>query len=453
MCAAAGQVFAARLHHHAQKRLGAAGTDQHPPALAQFGFDGAGGVLQQRVGFPILPGRQPHVQQHLRKQRQRRQQVGQLLRAAHTRLQHLQSADEPIARRVAVQRQQVARPLAAQQPAVAGKLFQHVTIAHLGANELHATVLQCHLHCHVGHQRADNARHGFAPGQPIGRQQVQQFVAVVQTAARVHHLQPVCIAVQCDAIVGVVGPHRAHQSLRMRGAHFVVDVQSIGRTADGQHLRTQFMEHFRRDVVRRTMRGIHHDLQAAQRQVLSEGALAKLDVPPRRIVQAPGFAQRGGIRPHGFLLQRRFHGQLPFVGQLGALRAEEFDAVVGVRVVTGADHHAQAGTLRPREIGHSWCGQRAQQYDVHTRRVETRLQCAFQHVTGDARVLADQHRRALFLAAQHAAHGMRQSQDEIWRDGRLAHRAANAIGAKVLTSHAYLSVLLCAGDCDASPAA
>jgi hypothetical protein len=77
----------------------------------------------------------------------------------------------------------------------------------------------------------------------------------------------------------------------VRGAHFVVDVQAVGRAADGDHLGAQLMEHLGRDLVGRAMGGIHHDLQPLQRQVVCEGALAEFDVAAGRIVQPARLAQ------------------------------------------------------------------------------------------------------------------------------------------------------------------
>jgi hypothetical protein len=66
---------------------------------------------------------------------------------------------------------------------------------------------------HVGHQRAHHARHGLALGQPVGGHHVEQFVAVVEPALGVDHLQPVGVAVQRDAVVGLVLGHGLDQRL------------------------------------------------------------------------------------------------------------------------------------------------------------------------------------------------------------------------------------------------
>ena len=59
-------------------------------------------------------------------------------------------------------------------------------------------------------------------------------------------------------------PHRAHQRIRMSRANALVDVQAIRRAANGDHMRSQFMEHLGSNLIGRTMRRIDHDLQTAQ---------------------------------------------------------------------------------------------------------------------------------------------------------------------------------------------
>ena len=136
--------------------------------------------------------------------------------------------------------------------------------------------------------------------------------------------------------------------------------------------------------------------------------------------------------------------QLPGVGQLLALRREELDAVVVERVVRGADHHAQVQPQRARQVGHAGRGQRAGQQHVDAGRGEAGLQRGLEHVAGDARVLADQHRRPRRRSRlQHAAHGMAQAQHEVGRDRRLADRAADAVGAEIFSAHRHVVSARC----------
>ena len=79
----------------------------------------------------------------------------------------------------------------------------------------------------------------------------------------------------------------------MRGTHFVVDIQTVGAAANGNHLSTQLMKHLGRDVIRRAMCCIDHDLQTFEREVIREGTFAKLDVTACSIIQTLGLAKVG----------------------------------------------------------------------------------------------------------------------------------------------------------------
>ena len=187
--------------------------------------------------------------------------------------------------------------LAAQLPATREQFFQHVAVADLGPHHGHAHLAQRHFDRHVGHQRADHARHGLALRQALGGHHVEQFVAVVQAALGIDDLQPVGVAVERDAVVGTVLGHRRHQRRRRRGADTSVDVDAVGLAADLHDRRAKFVEHVGCHVVAGAVRGVDDDLQPAQRQAVRHRALAELDVAAAGVVQAPGLAQRLGVHP------------------------------------------------------------------------------------------------------------------------------------------------------------
>ena len=62
------------------------------------------------------------------------------------------------------------------------------------------------------------------PEEPLHRHQVEQLVTVVQAPAGIHQLQPVCVAVQRDAVVGLVLANGIDQRLRRGGTEAGVDV-------------------------------------------------------------------------------------------------------------------------------------------------------------------------------------------------------------------------------------
>jgi hypothetical protein len=82
-------------------------------------------------------------------------------------------------------------------------------------------------------------------------------------------------------------------------------------------------------VIGRAVRGVDDDLQALQRQLVAEGALAELDVAAAGVVEPARLAELGRAGPARLALERRLDPALPVVGKLLAARREELDAVVG----------------------------------------------------------------------------------------------------------------------------
>ena len=237
--------------------------------------------------------------------------------------------------------------------------------------------------------------------------------------------------------------YRLHQRGGRGGANAVVDVEAIRRYADAHHFRAELVEHLRRDVVRGAVRAVHHQLQAVQIETGRKRALAEFDVTATRIVQPAGLAEQFRWRAGHRFVQLRLDLQLDFVGELVAIGGEKLDAVVVVRIVRRADHHARREAQRTCEIRDARGRYRPGQHHVDARRRETRLQCRFQHVTRHARVLADQHRRTVAAlrpavrTCQHLAGGVAQPQDEVGRDRRIADLAANTIGSEISTCHCF----------------
>ncbi len=213
------------------------------------------------------------------------------------RLEHHQRADDAVAGRVPVEREQVARSFAAELPAAPQQLLENVAVADGRADELDAARTDRLLDGEVGHQRADDARHRSATGEPAGDQHVEQLVAVVEAPGAIDELQPVAVAVEGDAVVGAAGADRVDERLRRGRAEAVVDVEAVGTAADRGDLGAELVEDVGRDVVRRAVRGIDDDLQAAQRQLVAVGALAELDVAPAGVVETARAAELGGADP------------------------------------------------------------------------------------------------------------------------------------------------------------
>ena len=94
-----------------------------------------------------------------------------------------------------------------------------------------------------------------------------------------------------------MGFDRCHQGLWVCGAHAIVDIESVWSAANGHDFCAKLMKYLGRNMVGRTMGGIHHDLHALEGQVIGEGAFAKLNVTPGSVVQTAGFTQAGRVGP------------------------------------------------------------------------------------------------------------------------------------------------------------
>ena len=138
-----------------------------------------------------------------------------------------------------------------------------------------------------------------------------------------------------------------------------------------------------------------------------------------------------------FLLQLLLDFLLDFIGKLHAVFGEEFDAVVGIVVVGGGNHHAGREAQRAGKIGHARGGQRAGLDNIHAGSGETGHQSGFQHIAGNAGVFADEHGGFDFVVApgEHLACGISQPQYEIGCNRKFAHFAAHTIRAEIFFCH------------------
>ena len=319
--------------------------------------------------------------------------------------------------------------LAAKLPLLLAQAFQNVAVPHLGALEGDAAGFQGAFQAQIAHLRAHHAALE-APAQKAGLgDDVEQFVAVRQVPFGIHHHHPVAVAVEGDAGVRADFAHLVRDGLRMRGAVAGVDVGAVRSNANRRNVRAQLGEHLGRHGVGGAVGAVHHQLQAAQMQAALYGALAELDVAAARVVDAERPAQVP--RTHG--PQRLRHllldGALAGVRQLVAFGIEDLDAVVVEGVVRGADDDAGVRAQGAGEIGDGRRRDGAKQVHVHAGRDEPRLQQRFDHVAGDAGVLADQHQRRS-AGGEHLADGPAQAQARFRRDRGLPHAATNAVRAE-----------------------
>ncbi len=310
----------------------------------------------------------------------------------------------------------------------------HIAVADLDPQERQLQRGQGLFQPVVGHQRADHRPAQAAAGLPAAGQHVQQVVAVDRVALVVGHQHAVAVAVEGDAQLRAMLAHVAGEVVDVHRADPGVDVESVWRGADRDHLRAQLAEQQRRNVVGRAVRAVQHHLQPAQVEAARHAGLAELDVAADRVARAHRLAQALGFHRGERRVERGFDRALGGVVELLALGGEELDAVVVVRIVRGADHDAGVGAERTGQERDRRGRHRPEQLHIGPGGDQPGLQRRFEHVAGNARVLADHHRRpcsAFGAGAEHAAQRIAQAHHEIGGNRALPDPAADAIGAEI----------------------
>ena len=275
---------------------------------------------------------------------------------------------------------------------------------------------------------------------------VEELVAVEDRAVGIRHREAVAVAVEGDAEVRAMLGDGASQRRGMGRAATLVDVEAVGGAPDRDHLGAELLEDARADAIVGAVGAIDDELEAPQRVLLGKRALAEFEVAALGVVHALGLAEVLRRLHYQGSVEERLDLALHGVRQLHAVRREELDAVVLERIVRGGDHHARGKPQRAREERDRGSGHRSHEERIDARRGESRLERGLEHVARDARVLADQHRRARAMrlrdvrTRQHLARGVSQLQHEVGRDGRLAHAPANAVGAEVSPAHRESSI-------------
>src|SRR5205814_9228431 len=108
----------------------------------------------------------------------------------------LQSRDQAVAGRRAVETEHVTRRLAAQYAAALLEQLQHVAVADLRAQELDAARAQRELEPEVRHHRADDRAAQRPRFEPVAREHIEELIAVDEVTALIDHQDAVAVAVE-----------------------------------------------------------------------------------------------------------------------------------------------------------------------------------------------------------------------------------------------------------------
>ena len=219
------------------------------------------------------------------------------------------------------------------------------------------------LETEVAHHRADHRTRSVPCELARARDDVQQLIAIDDAPQMIDHDQPVAVAIECQAHVGAHARHRQLQQVRRGRAAAVIDVAAVGRAADRHDLGAEVGEDARADLVGRAVGAVDDDLKT--RKVHPGGQ--------RRLRRTAGSrcanGRRGVARPSS--REARVTGACcrcsssmrssSIIRELSAGGVEEFDAVVVVEIVRGADHRAEVALEAARHVGNrrAWAADRS----------------------------------------------------------------------------------------------
>src|SRR5690606_21021075 len=177
-----------------------------------------------------------------------------------------------------------------------------VTLQHLGhdvavpdlcTHEWDFAFLQRQLKPQVAHQGTNDATLETPTLLQIGRDHIEQLVAVDQSTGVINHHHPVAITIEGDAKIGTVFEHCLLQLSDMGRADIGVDIEAVRLRTDDHHFGSQLPKHAGRYLVGRTVSAIDHQLEAGKVGTGRHAALAELDIAPGRVVNSRSLAQLG----------------------------------------------------------------------------------------------------------------------------------------------------------------
>src|SRR5690606_37823423 len=101
---------------------------------------------------------------------------------------------------------------------------------------------------------------------------------------------------------------------RLLGADTFIDVEAVRLATYRKYFGTQLAENVGRDMVSRSMGSIHHDGKPRERQFIREGALAELDISPRRVINAASTTQLCRVNAVHLFMKDGLDFRFDFIG-------------------------------------------------------------------------------------------------------------------------------------------
>jgi hypothetical protein len=210
----------------------------------------------------------------------------------------------------------------------------------------------------------------------------------------------------------------------------------FGSTADLDHLGPELPQRLGRDLMSRAVGAVDDHPQALERHLAAQRSLGVFDVAGLDVVDALGAAEVGrvGKLRRDVTIHQRFDARLDLVGQFIAVRPEQLDAIVLIKVVGSGDHHPEVAAHRARQHRHCRGRHRPQEQNVGADGSEARDQRIFDHVAREPGVLANHHPMPMVAAAKGEPRRLPDLQGHIRRDPAVGP-PPYAVGAKISVRH------------------
>jgi len=132
--------------------------------------------------------------------------------------------------------------------------------------------------------------------------------------------------------------------------------------------------------------------------------------------------------------EQRFNLALDIIRELEPVGTEKLDAIIFEKIMRGGNHNAQIATQGASEHGNRGSGYGTKQHHIHAHRGETCDHGIFDHITAEARILADDDTMTMVAALENDTCRLPDLERKLGRDEPIG-APANAVCAEKLPAH------------------
>ena len=264
-------------------------------------------------------------------------------------------------------------------------MFAHarvnVLVTHIGLFVRDAGLIKCLEQAEVTHNGRDNGTAGqTAMFIEIDTAHVKNQVAVDNVSAFIDRKTAVGISVVSKADVKTLLNNVTTQAVNMGGAAINVDVKAIGIVVDDAHVGAKGVKNRLGDRRGRAVSAVKSDLHALQREVRARDQMGDITVTTLHIVDS---------RPDCIALSERDIRLTVNIGlnlledrllHFEAIAVHELDAIIGIRVMRGADHDAAVKTAINRLERNTGSGNYVQHIGISARGNQTGDDSSLKHI-------------------------------------------------------------------------